>query len=343
MIMKNRSISLKLILSGLLLLNILILQLNSVASQDEPSVDFRGITYELQYLDSTANETLITEEKIRADLGLLQQLNINQIRTMGTKYSQDLIPQIAGEYGMSCATGAWISWNSTDSFLEIDRAVAVSNDSGLLIIGTGAYRRGEISTDQLSDYIEYANGETETPITTSESWQFWVENLAIGLLCDVIMIEIDPLVELTKVSDIGGFIQSIVTSVQAAYSTKEIIISVGMPSDNNLLASEEAQQEFYQSLLESLADSDDKVYCFEAFDVQNRQYHTIEGDNGPHWGIFDTDRNPKPTVSVFNEYFAGNIDMNPNAIPGFMQLLPLSFGMVLVVAYSIKFRWKPKK
>ncbi len=330
----------RLIISGLLLLGMINLQINPGASQEESEIDFRGITYELQYLDSSADETVINEQQIRADLALLQQLNVNHIRTMGTKYNQDLIPQIAGEYGMSVATGAWISWNSTDSYLEIDRAINVANESELLIIGSGVYKRGEVSKDQIYDYIEYTKNKTDTSVTVSENWQFWVENIAIGLLCDVIMIEIDPLVELTKLSDIGGFVQSIITSVQAIYPTKEIRISTGLPSANHSLASEENQREFYQSLLAKLADFDVACYSFEAFDIKNRQYYTSEGNNGPHWGIFYEDRNPKPVVSDFNEYFGGNIDVSENKIPGFIQLVPLS--LVMVVAYSVKFSRKTK-
>ena len=103
---KNHAITMRLIISGLLLLGMINLQINPGASQEESEIDFRGITYELQYLDSSADETVINEQQIRADLALLQQLNVNHIRTMGTKYNQDLIPQIAGEYGMSVATGA---------------------------------------------------------------------------------------------------------------------------------------------------------------------------------------------------------------------------------------------
>lgn len=330
-----------LILSGLFLILVITNPINVEASQNNSAIDFRGVTYELQYLDSTVNESFFSEEQIRTDLELLQNLNVNQIRTMGTKYGQDLIPQIAGEYGISCATGAWISWNATDSYLEIDRAVNVSDNSEFIVVGSNVYSRGELSSDQLSDYIEYAKENTNVSVTTEASWEFWLEHFSIGLLCDIIFVDINPLIELSDLSNIGGFLQSTLSSIQSLYLDKEIIFSVGFPSANHTLATEENQEVVYQNLLSKLTESDIKCYLFEAFDVPNRQYYTHAGNAGPNWGLFDVSRNPKPILSIVNENFGGNIDIDSKNVPGFLYIIPIS--MVTLVPFIIRKQHKSKK
>lgn len=319
---------------ALIMLNFTVITPGVGASNEEPSVDFRGVTYELQYLDASANISFISEQQIRNDLSLLQQLNVNYIRTMGTKYGQDQIATIAEEYGMKTATGAWISWNTTDSYQEIDKAVNVSDKSDFLIIGTNVYSRGEVSIDQLSDYLDYAKDKTNTSITTSASWQFWYEHYDIGNKCDIIFVEIDTLVEITDVNDIniGGFLQSTLSSLQAVYVGKEIIFSIGFPSANHSIATENNQKVFYQSLLEKLADSDIKCFIFEAFDVPNRQYYTADGNAGSNWGIFTYNREPKPVISLFNQYFGGSIEISSNGIPGFSIIAVISIGSLVTWA-----------
>ncbi|MFX0211468.1 MAG: glycosyl hydrolase family 17 protein [Candidatus Hodarchaeota archaeon] len=259
---------------------------------------------------------LASESLVREDLAILKQLNVTNIRTYGVGLNQIIIPKIAYEFGISCATGVWIGTDDTANINEIEEGLLVTNISSMLIIGNEVLFKGDLAEAELIDYIKYAKNQTSVPVTTAEPWYTWLDHPNLANVSDILLIHIHPFWESPIFIDepsgpkfLVNYTISIFNQVQEAFPNKEIVIAeTGWPSAGRRDCTEETQRQYFEALIPLLHKNHIKCYAFEAFDEiwkkelwQGNQSYDV----GPHWGVFNLDRTRKLSIRIFTEWFGG--------------------------------------
>ena len=279
-------------------------------------IDFKGFGYSpFRGLGPLGGE-LASESLVREDLTILKQLNVTTVRTYGVGLNQVIIPKIAHEFGISCATGVWIGTDDTANINEIEEGLSVANISSMLIIGNEVLFKGDLADTELIDYIKYAKNRTSIPVTTVEPWYIWLDHPNLTNVSDKLLIHIHPFWESPVFIDeplgpkyLSNYTISIFNQVQEAFPNKEIIIAeTGWPSAGRRDCNEETQRNYFEALIPLLHEDNIKCYTFEAFD-EIWKHELWQGnqsnDVGPHWGVFNLDRTYKLSIKVFVEWFGG--------------------------------------
>ncbi|UCG01823.1 MAG: hypothetical protein JSW11_19730 [Candidatus Heimdallarchaeota archaeon] len=279
-------------------------------------IDFKGFGYSPFRDSGPIGGELASESLVREDFTILKQLNVTNIRTYGVGLNQIIIPKIAHEYGISCATGVWIGTDDNANIKEIEEGLSVANISTMLIIGNEVLFKGDLTDAELIDYIKYTKNQTSIPVTTAEPWYTWLDHPNLANVSDVLLIHIHPFWESPVFIDeplgpkiLVNYTISIFNRVQEKFPNKEIIIAeTGWPSAGRQDCSEETQRQYFESLFPLLHENNIKCYAFEAFDEiwkKELWQGNQSFDVGPHWGVFNLNRTGKLSMRVFTEWFGG--------------------------------------
>ena len=135
----------------------------------------RGIAYTPSHLFTERQAKNIPPERITADLAQLSKLT-GRIRTYTVANGMDKVPEIARHYGMTVSLGIWIDADTERSekefLLAIKTALANRRTIDRVIVGNETQLRGDVSPDQLNDYIRRARSllPARIKVTTAEPW-----------------------------------------------------------------------------------------------------------------------------------------------------------------------------
>ena len=115
-----------------------------------------GISFS-PYVEGQGPGTVITEAQIRERLAVIES-HVGWIRTFSCTDGHELIPAIAKEKGLGTMVGVWLDDDREHNDLELEnalRAVAAGHVD-ILAVGNEVLLRGDLSEDELLDYIERA-------------------------------------------------------------------------------------------------------------------------------------------------------------------------------------------
>lgn len=241
-------------------------------------------------------------EQIDEDLALLSKYSKN-IRTYSVYGVQAEIPAIADKYGIKVTIGAWLTDNDEQNMVELHRLVDVVNRSKnirRIIVGNETLLRQELTGEELIGYIEFVRRQVKRkiPISTADSWDFWLEEKELGKKVDFLGAHFLPY-WLGKDVDYAN--DDIVASyeklkAQPEYRKKPILIAeVGWPSRGRDIdqadTSEAVEGKFLRRFFRLAEKEDYDYFVMEAFDQPWKMKQ--EGAVGAYWGMFDADRNAK--------------------------------------------------
>lgn len=299
----------------------------NIEVEQEPTVlDFRGMAYGPFRGVGPDKTEIVSRANLEEDMGILQEMGVNHIRSYGIGLGLNQIPFIAAQYGITTATGTWIHSGNPDNFGEIDTALTAEDVSSMVIVGnevlTGAVGFSEA---ELVAFIEYAKDNREDsnfPIATAEEWGFFAKTspltnstvtTALGNATDVIIIHAHPAWHKVPVADAADWVLEKYNEVASLYPEKRIILGeTGWPSSSvpeNELFTEANQLTFFTDLMKLIDENDIEAYLFQAFD-ENWKQEIYENDYaiGPHWGVIEEKRYAKPAgVHIAENYFGGTI------------------------------------
>ncbi|RMO71659.1 Glycosyl transferase protein [Pseudomonas syringae pv. primulae] len=238
-----------------------------------------------------------TREQIKEDLLLIKPFT-QKIRTYSVEGTLAYIPEIAEELGMSVTLGVWISPDEVRNTQELNTAIEITNrctNVQRLIVGNEVLYRGDISPDQLIEHIETARRHINVPVGTSETWMQWLEAPELAEHSDFIAAHILPFWERSTAATAASTVIAQAQQLQRQYPDKLLILSeVGWPSKGNATrrtSTTPAEQAIsLRTQLSLLAQHDYLYFVIEAFD---QPWKTGEGTPGPHWGVFNSQRQLK--------------------------------------------------
>ena len=290
----------------MLLISILILVFNVQLIKSQPNQlspkQFGGICYG-PFRDNEAPGFYPTLEEIREDIYFLKNLTF-AIRTYGMSGNLSEIPRICEDVSLDCYPGASITKQKTMNEIEIQKLLEVTSNVSCvngLIVGNEVLLRGDLTEDDLIDYIGRTKNSTNLPVTTGEIFSVWESHPRLAENVDFLLVNIHPYWEGISCENATQFVVEKLNYLKTKFPEKEIIIGeTGWPSSGSILRdavpSEENQKMFLEDFKNSAEESEIKYFYFEAFDekwkglLEDAGYtgenQSIVNPVGANWGLF---------------------------------------------------------
>ncbi len=256
-----------------------------------------GISFS-PYVEGQGPGTQISADQIRDRLAFIQPY-VNWIRTFSCSEGNELIPAIAKEHGLKTMVGVWLDDNKEQNEIELANAIEIANAGHADILGVGneVLLRGDLSEDELIDYIDRAKQGTDTvPVGYVDAYFEFEVHPRITAACDVILANCYPFWEGCPAEHALLYMKEMYRRAQRAGGGKPVIISetgwpnIGTPTDGAVPSLQNAIKYFVDTY--RWAEEDNvEIFYFSSFDETWKV--DAEGDVGAYWGLWDKDGNPK--------------------------------------------------
>ena len=280
-----------------------------------------------------------SEQEIAADIDLLSS-HTTRLRTYSVRDSLGEIPRIAQEFGMTVTLGIWISPDLVANEYEINRAIDIANrdrNIDMVVVGNEAVYRGDVTPEQLMEYIDRVRDAVKVRVTTAEPWHIWLKYPELADHVKVIAAHVLVYWEKEPSEHAVAGTLDRARQVRAAFPKKRVLLGeVGWPSHGRARGQAEAtpaeQAIYLRTLLNRLNSAGYEYFLIEAFDQPWKTGD--EGDVGAYWGVYNEARQQKfpftgPVVAIpeWRELAAVSI-----------VLAVLAFGLLLIDGSGLKQR-----
>ena len=185
------------------------------------------------YVEGQGPGTQIGEAQIRERLAIIQPY-VRWIRTFSCSEGNELIPAIARENGLKTMVGVWLDGNKEQNEVELANAIDIANAGHADILGVGneVLLRGDLTEDELIDYIERAReGAPGVPVGYVDAYFEFEVHPRITAACDVILANCYPFWEGCPAEHALLYMKEMYRRAQRAANGKPVIISeTGWPN-----------------------------------------------------------------------------------------------------------------
>ena len=250
---------------------------------------------------SPLTRTYPTAAEIESDLKSLQGL-AHGVRTYTSQEGMEIVPELAGKYGLTVIQSAWLGVekpvNDAEVAALIDQANRHPDSIKRVIVGNEVLLRKDLPVDALAAYIRKVRQSIKQPVSYADVWEFWLKNPELAKDVDFITVHFLPYWEDFPIGVDGAMehILAVRDIMQKAFPDKPILIGeVGWPSGGRdrekAVPSRSEEARFVNSFLNLARDKGLDYNLVEAFDQPWKA--KLEGTVGARWGILDIDRQPK--------------------------------------------------
>lgn len=253
------------------------------------------------YLPGQEPGTQITEDQIRQRLALITPY-VHWVRTFSCTEGNELIPEIAAENGIKSMVGVWLDDDLENNEKELSNAIQIAQagHANLLAVGNEVLLRGEISEDQLIEYIKRAKqGAPGVEVGYVDAYFKFEDYPRVADACDVIFANCYPFWEGYPAEHSLVYMKDMYHRAVNIAKGKNVIISeTGWPDQGS---AERGAIPSYQNAVRYFVDAFNwaeqenvDLFYFSSFDEDWKV--ADEGDVGAYWGIMDKDGKHKYAV-----------------------------------------------
>ena len=256
-----------------------------------------GISFS-PYVEGQGPGTQIGEAQIRERLAFIQPY-VKWVRSFSCKEGNEQIPAIAAENGLKNMVGIWLDDDREQNEVEIANAIEVAKagHADILAVGNEVLLRGDISEDELLDYIHRVKAAApDTEVGYVDAYFEFVDHPRVTEACDVLLANCYPFWEGCPADHALLYMKEMYRRVVNVANGKKVIISetgwpnVGTPTKGSVPSFENAIKYFIDAY--QWAEQDGiEIFYFSSFDEAWKV--DAEGDVGAYWGLWDKDGNPK--------------------------------------------------
>ncbi|MFH1217003.1 MAG: glycosyltransferase [Pseudomonadota bacterium] len=270
--------------------------------EDEPEWPDRiqGFSFSpLRLGQSAVTHILPSEEEIDEDLELLSG-KTHAVRSYTVEGSLASIPRLAGKYGLNVTLGAWLDKDLGKNDREINDVIRIARENYQnvvrVVVGNESILRGELTVDEVVEYLDWARDELTVPVSTAEPWHVWIKYPQLAEHVDYIAVHMLPYWEGIDLDLAVDYVVEHVNMLKKAFPDKQVIIGeVGWPSNGrtriSAVASSANQAAFLRRFLARAARENYTYYIMEAFDQPWKR--VSEGAVGAYWGVYNVEREAK--------------------------------------------------
>lgn len=208
------------------------------------------------------------------------------------------IVRAASQEGLSVTAGAWLDKNLEVNDQELRSLIELAEEHPNIeaaIIGNEAVLRGDLTVDELNEYLQRAQAALDVPVSTAETWKIWLDNPGLAEHVDFIAAHVLPYWEGVPVEYAPDYVFRRLDELQAKFPDKPIVLAeVGWPSEGQMfegaMPGPANQEYFLREVITRAEQRDQEYFIIEAFD---QPWKTSEGEVGGHWGVYGVHRQPK--------------------------------------------------
>lgn len=250
-----------------------------------------GISFS-PYVEGQGPGTILTEAQIRERLGIIQP-HVNWIRTFSCTDGNELVPRIADEAGLKCMVGVWLDDDKEHNEKELANAIEIAQAGHAAILGVGneVLLRGELTEDELIDYINRAKAAAPgVEVGYVDAYFEFTNHPRLTAACDVILANCYPFWEGCPAEWSLLYMKDMYRQAVIAAKGKKVIISeTGWPnrgtSEKGAVPSEANAIKYFINTCQWTAAEDIDSFYFSSFDEAWKV--ASEGDVGAYWGLWD--------------------------------------------------------
>ena len=256
-----------------------------------------GISFS-PYIEGQGPGTEVSAAQIRERLALIQPY-VKWIRSFSCKEGNEQIPAIAKSNGLQTMVGVWLDDDLEQNEVEIANAIEVGSagHADILAVGNEVLLRGDISEDQLLEYIaRVKQAVPNTPVGYVDAYFEFVDHPRITAACDVLLANCYPFWEGCPAEYALPYMKDMYRRVLSVANGKKVIISetgwpnVGTPTKGSVPSLENAIKYFVDTY-QWAEEEGIEIFYFSSFDETWKV--DAEGDVGAYWGLWDKDGRPK--------------------------------------------------
>jgi exo-beta-1,3-glucanase (GH17 family)/cellulose synthase/poly-beta-1,6-N-acetylglucosamine synthase-like glycosyltransferase len=271
-----------------------------------------------------------TRDELARDLQLLQPYS-DRIRTYGSLENPEVI-ELAYDMGIEVTAGAWLDADKAKNERElqalIDKVEEFSNIERV-VVGNEVLLRGDMTPQELMDYLDRARKAIGLPVSTAEPWHVWLRNPELVKHVDFISVHLLPYHEGVPVENAVDYAFERYQELAEAFPRKRIVITeIGWPSRGPTIgasvASQVNQARFVREFLAKTAHQNYDYFLMEAIDQPWKV--DVEGWAGAYWGMFDAERKEKYSLQ-------GAIPSDTRWIPKAAWATALAFLPILFIGW----------
>lgn len=250
------------------------------------------------YIEGQGPGTQIDAAQIRERLSFIQPC-VNWLRTFSCTEGNELIPGIAVENGLRTMVGVWLNDDRLNNEKELANAIEVARagHADILAVGNEVLLRGDMSEDELIEYINRARQAVpDVDVGYVDAYFKFVDHPRVTDACDVILANCYPFWEGCSAEYSLLYMKDMYRrAVQAANGKKVIISETGWPNVGTPFGGAEPSYEsaikYFINTYQWAEEENIEVFYFSAFDETWKV--DMEGDVGAYWGLWDKDGNLK--------------------------------------------------
>ena len=256
-----------------------------------------GITFS-PYTEGQGPGTKIGEQQIHERLQIIRPY-VNWVRSFSCTEGNEQIPRIAADNGLKTMVGVWLDDDRENNERELAGAIEVARagHANILAVGNEVLLRGELSEDELIDYIQRAKQAVPgVDVGYVDAYFKFADHPRVTEACDVILANCYPFWESCPAEYALLYMKDMYRrAVQAANGRKVIISETGWPNMGTpfwgAVPSVENAIKYFINTYQWAEEEGVEIFYFSAFDETWKV--DKEGDVGAYWGLWDKDGNLK--------------------------------------------------
>jgi GPH family glycoside/pentoside/hexuronide:cation symporter len=242
---------------------------------------------------------ILSRDQIRRRMEIIAP-STKWVRSFSCSEGNELIPEVAHEFGLKTMVGAWISNYKDKSQEEIDTLLKLARQGhvDIAVVGNEVLLRDELKENEIINYILKVREALPSNIQVAyvDAYYQFIERPALVEACDVILANCYPFWEGID-NEVAAFsVQRMYELTKEKANGKKVIVSeTGWPSKGNTVGeaapSEENAMKFFINMQEWSAEKGVELFYFSSFDEPWKVAY--EGEVGGRWGLWDKDENLK--------------------------------------------------
>ncbi|WP_028024061.1 glycoside hydrolase family 17 protein [Enterovibrio calviensis] len=256
-----------------------------------------GISFS-PYVDGQGPGSEISEAQIHERLQIIVP-HVNWVRSFSCTEGHENIPRIAKEYGLKTMVGVWIDHDKEKNEIEFNNAIEVAKAGhvDILAIGNEVLLRGDLSEDDLIDYIDRAKAALPNVEVGYVDAYFLFENHPrVTDACQVLLTNCYPFWEGCPQDFAVPYMKEMYRRVMNVGKGKRVIVSeTGWPNqgvaERGAEPSEINALKYFVDTYAWAEEDNIEVFYFSSFDEAWKVED--EGAVGAYWGLWDKDGNFK--------------------------------------------------
>jgi exo-beta-1,3-glucanase (GH17 family) len=252
-----------------------------------------GISFS-PYVEGQGPGTQLGEPQIRERLSVILPY-VRWIRSFSCTEGNELIPRIAAENGLKTMVGVWLDDDKEHNEKELANAIEVAKagHANILAVGNEVLLRGDLTEDELIDYINRAKQAVpDIDVGYVDAYFEFEVHPRVTAACDVILANCYPFWEGCPADHSLLYMKEMYRRAQRAANGKKVIISeTGWPNvgtaELGAVPSFENAIKYFINTYQWAEEEGIEIFYFSSFDETWKV--DAEGDVGAYWGIWDKD------------------------------------------------------